>query len=284
MSLVTTDHPGLTDPAYRARRAEIASIGESHRPGGAIPVVQYTRDEDDLWMLVSRELAAKHRRDAVDVYLEGAEAVSLPADRVPQLAWVSRRLTELTRFRIEPVPGLVPTRRFYGSLADRCFLSTQYVRHPSVPLYTPEPDVIHEVIGHANQLGHPLFANLYEAMGRAVRRVESEEALDRLSRVWWFTLEFGLVREHGDVKTYGAGILSSFGELDAYRHADIRPFDIDAMQIQDYDISGVSGSVGALELSGPFHLTNDGTQRAILEIGRAYKTNSRAGLLPNALL
>ncbi len=176
-------------------------------------------------------------RDACDAYLEGAAAVSLPADRVPQLAWVSRRLTDLTHFRIEPVSGLVPTRRFYGSLADRCFLSTQYVRHPSVPLYTPEPDVIHEVIGHTNQLGHPLFANLYEAMGRAVRRVETEEALDRLSRVWWFTLEFGLVHERGDLKTYGAGILSSFGELDAYRDAEILPFDLNAMQHQQYDIT-----------------------------------------------
>ena len=231
------DHPGLTDPVYRARREEIASIGETFRPGEPIPVVRYTPEEDGVWRLVSSELAAKHQRDACDAYLEGAAAVSLPVDRVPQLAWVSKRLTELTRFRIEPVPGLVATRRFYGSLADRCFLSTQYVRHPSVPLYTPEPDVIHEVIGHTNQLGHPLFAHLYEAMGRGVRRVETDEALDRLSRVWWFTLEFGVVREHGDLKTYGAGILSSFGELDAYRDAEILPFDVKTMETQDYDIT-----------------------------------------------
>jgi len=232
-----TEHPGLTDPTYRARREEIARIGETFHSGEPIPVVRYTEEEDGVWRLVSSELAAKHHRDACDAYLEGAAAVSLPTDRVPQLAWVSKRLTALTSFRVEPVPGLVPTRRFYGSLADRCFLSTQYVRHPSVPLYTPEPDVIHEVIGHANQLGHPLFADLYEAMGRAVRRVESEQALDRLSRVWWFTLEFGLVREHDDLKTYGAGILSSFGELDAYRDAEIRAFDIGSMEKQDYDIT-----------------------------------------------
>jgi phenylalanine-4-hydroxylase len=232
-----SDHPGLSDPGYRARRQEIASVGETFHSGDPIPVVRYTDEEHGVWRLVSSELASKHGRDACEAYLRGAEAVSLPKDRVPQLAWVSKRLTELTRFRIEPVPGLVPTRRFYGSLADRCFLSTQYVRHPSVPLYTPEPDVIHEVIGHTNQLGHPLFADLYEAMGRAVRRVETEEALDRLSRVWWFTLEFGVVHERGDLKTYGAGILSSFGELDAYRDARIRPFDLKAMETQDYDIT-----------------------------------------------
>ena len=232
-----SDHPSLSDAAYRARRHEIASIGETFHHGDPIPVVRYTDEEHGVWRLVSSELASKHERDAREAYLRGAEAVSLPKDRVPQLAWVSKRLTDLTHFRIEPVPGLVPTRQFYGSLADRCFLSTQYVRHPSVPLYTPEPDVIHEVIGHTNQLGHPLFADLYEAMGRAVRRVATDAALDRLSRVWWFTLEFGVVHERGDLKTYGAGILSSFGELDAYRDAHIRPFDLKAMETQDYDIT-----------------------------------------------
>lgn len=238
MTRDTVPHPGLTDSAYLARRADIARIGEAYCPGNPIPEVAYTLEEDAVWMLVSSELATKHRRDASSTYLEGASALGLPADRVPQLAWVSQRLSALTGFRIEPVPGLVPTRMFYGSLANRCFLSTQYVRHPSVPRYTPEPDIIHEVIGHANQLGHPLFADLYEAMGHAVRRVGADDvALDRLSRVWWFTLEFGVVGERGDLKAYGAGILSSFGELDAFRDAELRPFDIAAMERQSYDIT-----------------------------------------------
>ena len=236
-TLLPNDHPGLTDPTYRARRAEIADIGASFRTGEQIPVVRYTDEENEVWRLVSSELAKKHEEHAAREYLEGAAALALPADQVPQLAWVSKRLTALTRFRVEPVPGLVPTRQFYGSLADRCFLSTQYVRHSAVPLYTPEPDVIHEVIGHTNQLGHRGFADLYEAMGRAVRRVETDEALERLSRVWWFTLEFGVVRERGELKTYGAGILSSFGELDEYRHAEMRPFDLAAMAVQEYDIT-----------------------------------------------
>jgi phenylalanine-4-hydroxylase len=236
-TLLPHDHPGLTDPEYRARRAEIAGIAETFRTGEQVPVVRYTDEENEVWRLVSSELAKKHETRAAREYLEGADALGLPVEQVPQLAWVSKRLSALTRFRVEPVPGLVPTRRFYGALADRCFLSTQYVRHASVPLYTPEPDVIHEVIGHTNQLGHRGFADLYEAMGRAVRRVETDEALDRLSRVWWFTLEFGVVRERGALKTYGAGILSSFGELDEFSHAEIRPFDLRAMETQEYDIT-----------------------------------------------
>ncbi len=106
-------------------------------------------------------------------------------------------MRELTGFRIEPVPGLVPTRTFYGALADRCFLSTQYVRHHSVPFYTPEPDIVHEIIGHANGLASPVLADLYESAGRASLRAGSDDALELFSRIFWFTLEFGVVWEDG---------------------------------------------------------------------------------------
>ena len=155
---------------------------------------------------------------------------------MPQLADVSTRLQRLTGWRFHAAPGLVPVREFYGSLADRRFFSTQYVRHPSVPLYTPEPDVIHELIGHANALADPRFADLYAAAGAAGRRSDDAE-LARFSRVFWFTIEFGVVREHGELKAYGAGLLSSFGELNVFRDAEIRPWDIEAMAGTDYDIA-----------------------------------------------
>jgi phenylalanine-4-hydroxylase len=126
---------------------------------------------------------------------------------------------------------------FYGSLADRTFLSTQYVRHPSVPFYTPEPDIIHELIGHVNALASPRIAALYEAAGQASRRATDAAALERFSRVFWFTLEFGVAHEQGRLRTYGAGLLSSFGEIQAFRKATVRPFDPDAMIAQDYDIT-----------------------------------------------
>ena len=89
--------------------------------------------------------------------------------------------------------------------------STQYIRHHSVPLYTPEPDVIHEVVGHGNCLAHDRFAALYRMAGQAARRVQATEALEFVSKVFWFSLEFGVVRERGQVRTYGAGLLSSYG-------------------------------------------------------------------------
>jgi phenylalanine-4-hydroxylase len=231
------DHPGFSDSAYRARRAAIAAVGADYRRGEPISDVAYTPEEDALWRLVSAELRAKHQRDACQEYLDAAERLALPRERVPQLQEVSTRLTELTGFRLEPVPGLVPTRDFYGSLADRCFLATQYVRHHSVPFYTPEPDIVHEVIGHANMLASPVFADLYQLAGEASRRATSAQALEFFSRVFWFTIEFGVAWEGSELRTYGAGLLSSFGELDAFRHAVIRPFELEQMGAQSYDIT-----------------------------------------------
>lgn len=231
------DHPGVADEAYRARRAAIAQVAAEFRPGGSIPDVDYVDEEDDVWRVVSAELARKHERYACAAYLEGAARLALRTDRVPQLQEVSERLQALTGFRIEPVGGLVPTRVFYGSLADRCFLSTQYVRHHSVPFYTPEPDVIHEVVGHCNSLAHPEFADLYRLAGEASRRCASEAALEFFSRVFWFSVEFGVLWERNELRTYGAGLLSSFAEIELFRDAEIRPLDIAAMGSMAYDIT-----------------------------------------------
>jgi phenylalanine-4-hydroxylase len=167
----------------------------------------------------------------------GAEQLTLPDDRVPQLREVTERVERLTGFRIEPVPGLVPTRQFYGALAERRFLSTQYIRHHSVPFYTPEPDIVHEIIGHANMLASPRFADLYQKAGEASRRAHTDDALAFFSSVFWFTLEFGVVWEDGELRAYGAGLLSSYGEIEVFRDVEIRPWDLAAMGRQAYDIT-----------------------------------------------
>ncbi|MGH3796846.1 MAG: phenylalanine 4-monooxygenase [Pseudonocardiaceae bacterium] len=231
------DHPGVSDPAYRERRARIAEVGAAFRPGDPIPDVTYSAEEDEVWRIVSTELAGKHRTYACGEYLVGADRLVLPTQRVPQLREVDERVHGLTGFHINPVPGLVPTRTFYGSLAERTFLSTQYVRHHSVPFYTPEPDIVHEIIGHANMLANPVYADLYEVAGRASLRATSDVSIDVFSRVFWFTLEFGVVHEDGALRAYGAGLLSSYGEIEAFRDAQIRRWDLLAMATQKYDIT-----------------------------------------------
>lgn len=234
---LSEDHPGFTDTAYRERRAEIGRIAEAHQRGGPITHVPYSDEEHGVWRLVKPKLDEAHRQHATMEIVSAGEAFEITADHVPQLDEVTQTLAPLTGFGFEPVPGLVSPAVFYGSLGDDVFNSTQYIRHPSKPFYTPEPDVVHEVLGHGTMLASPLFADLYRMVGEAAKRLETKEAMQFLSRVFWFTMEFGVVWEHGNLRAYGAGLLSSVGELEAFRDADIREFDLVEMGTRAYDIT-----------------------------------------------
>src|SRR5919201_6106032 len=192
------DHPGFNDPVYRERRNEIATAATLWSPGEPIPQIAYAEVENEIWRTVSRELRTKQEKYACREYLEAKAALGLPEDRVPQLDEVTALLRPLTGFEYHPAAGLVPLREFYGSLADRVFHSTQYVRHSAVPLYTPEPDIIHEVIGHGHLLATPTFGELHRLAGVATNRLRDIENLRFLSRVFWFSLEFGVVMEEGE--------------------------------------------------------------------------------------
>lgn len=235
--LLGANHPGVNDPAYRERRNAIAGLSVDWLEGEPIPTVDYSDEEHEVWRVCSAELRPLHHEHACTAYVDAAEEFALPTDHVPQLDEVTERLESITGFRYRPVAGLAPLRDFYGAFAGSTFFSTQYVRHHSMPLYTPEPDLVHEVVGHANQLAVPEFAAIYRLVGEAVERTEGEEALRFLSRVFWFTMEFGVVWEEGDPKAYGAGILSSIGETAAYRDAEIRPVDFLDMGTLTYDIT-----------------------------------------------
>ncbi len=241
------NHPGFADADYRARRDALATLATRWEPGTPCPTADYTAAEHEVWRIVSEDLVSKHRAHACAEFLAGKEELALPTDHVPQLEEVSARLAPLTGFGYRPAAGLVPLRDFYGALADRHFWSTQYVRHHSVPLYTPEPDVIHEVIGHGNTLANPRFTALYELAGQASHRVETDAALTFVSKVFWFTLEFGVLHEAGDLKAYGAGILSSPGEIEEFRAVTIRPLDLVAMGTADYDITAYQDVLFAAE-------------------------------------
>lgn len=229
-------HPGLHDPAYRARRSHIAAAA-INAPAGTVPVIDYTEDEHRIWRLCQEQLAPKHEKYAHSEFLAAKHRLRLPTDHVPQLDQVSARLRPLTGWGYRAAPGLVPLREFYADLGARTFNSTQYLRHGSEPLYTPEPDIIHEVIGHGNQLASPRFARLTEAAGRASLRLETEDAMKFVADVFWFSMEFGVIKEHGEVKAYGAGILSSFGEMDEFGHMEHRGLDLADMGTLAYDIT-----------------------------------------------
>jgi phenylalanine-4-hydroxylase len=231
------DHPGFRDPGYRARRNQIARIALEYRDG-PVPCVRYTPEEQETWRTVWAHLEPLHQRYASAGYLEAAALVRLDRDEVPQLEDVNAVLRRATGFAMKPVAGLVGDRTFLGYLSRSTFLATQYMRHPSRPLYTPEPDVVHELIGHAASFCDQRFARLNRSFGEAALRVDAA-TLSRVARLYWYTLEFGVCREEGALKAYGAGLLSSFGELGGFeQRADLRAFDPEIIAQTPYDPTG----------------------------------------------
>jgi phenylalanine-4-hydroxylase len=229
------DHPGFRDKDYRTRRNAIAQIAMTYEPGSPIPSAPYTAQEHGVWQTIWKALGPAHREHACAEFLECLDKLAFDTDRIPQLDEVSQKVEAISGFRLEPVAGLVEPRVFLESLARGVFLSTQYIRHHSTPLYTPEPDVAHEIIGHAVTLASKRFAELNRLFGEAVRRTTSTRELDRLACVYWFTIEFGVLRENGQVKAYGTGLLSSAGELAEMHKAELRPLDLEVAVDLVYD-------------------------------------------------
>jgi phenylalanine-4-hydroxylase len=229
------DHPGFRDPEYRRRRNQIAQIALKYRPGDPIPDAPYTEEEHQVWEAIWQALEPAHQKHACAEYRECLKRLALAPDRIPQLRDVSEKVNAISGFRLEPVAGLVEPRVFLENLAGGVFLCTQYIRHHSTPLYTPEPDVVHEILGHGVTLASEPLAELNRLFGEAVARTTSTAELERLSRVYWFTIEFGVLRENGSVKAYGTGLLSSAGELEEMHLAELRPLDLEAATGQEYD-------------------------------------------------
>jgi phenylalanine-4-hydroxylase len=229
------DHPGFRDAEYRARRNQIAQLALNYHPRDPIPDAPYTTEEHQVWSVIWRALRPAHLKFACAEYLEAINRLNFSDDRIPQLREVNEKVQAISGFSLEPVAGLVQPRVFLENLADGVFLCTQYIRHHSTPLYTPEPDVVHEIVGHGVTLACPQLAELNRMFGQAVKRTSSSEALEQLSRVYWFTIEFGVLRENGSVRAYGTGLLSSAGEMQEMHKAQLRPLDPAAAAVEKYD-------------------------------------------------
>ncbi|SPQ97502.1 unnamed protein product (mitochondrion) [Plasmodiophora brassicae] len=212
-----SDHPGFHDQAYRDRRARITQAAAAYKHGEPIARIDYSQEEVGTWGLVWDKLRPLLQQHACEEYtdiLDGMEAqCGYARDSIPQLEDISQFLQKRTGFRLRPVAGLLSPRDFFSGLAFRVFYSTQYIRHHSKPLYTPEPDVVHELMGHAPMFANAAFADFSQEIGMASIGA-SEEQITMLARCYWFTVEFGLCQQDGQRKAYGAGLLSSFGELE----------------------------------------------------------------------
>ncbi len=232
------DHPGANDAEYRRRRDYIAGLSKNFRETGVITDVEYNPREQRVWRYVAEELEELQQKYASPFYLRAKKNLGITTEKIPQLTEMNRRLQELTGFRLAPIEGLVETRGFLSWLSYRVMLSTQYIRHHSQPAYTPEPDIVHEAIGHIPMFTNPNFADYSQFIGHGAR-IASDKQLEELGRLYWFTVEFGMVEHEGEIKAYGAGLLSSFGELEhAFSdNVDRRKFDLEEVINQNYSYS-----------------------------------------------
>lgn len=174
--------------------------------------LDYTPAEHAMWdTLFARQTAMLQDRAAPE-FLAGLDVLRMARPGIPDFAELSARLMDLTGWQVVAVPGLVPDEVFFGHLAERRFVSGRFIRTPQQLDYLEEPDVFHDVFGHVPLLANPVFADYMQAYGRGGLRAAGAGAIARLSRLYWYTVEFGLVRSDAGLRLYGAGIVSSHGE------------------------------------------------------------------------
>ena len=235
------DHPGLGDPEYIARRKFLFDLTRRHRLEHlGPPLIDYTDEETRIWRDVSPRLDELHQKYASEIYLKAKQELAITSDEIPQLRTLSERVHHETQMHLVPAEGALPYRTFYESIAGRGFPVTQFLRHGSHPEFTPELDMIHDCLGHVPPLMNRDYAELLTLIGKAAATTPHGDQVLALKRFSWFSIEFGLIEEHGEVKIFGAGIQSSFGEIphslfspDARR----RPFETEVVIEQDYDPS-----------------------------------------------
>ena len=217
--------------------------------GEEIEYPDYPEEDHETWrILVERQMEQLPGR-ACEAYMRGQEVLQLEADRIPDLADLSRRLNEETGWTVANVPGLIHEKNFFSLLSQRKFPSTNYVRGRDELDYTPAPDCFHDIFGHMPMLTQPEFADFYQLYGQAAQNAEGADR-PRLERFHWFTVEFGLIQEQGEKRIFGAGIVSSNEEV---THAlsdevTLHPFDPERIvEKDDYEVYNLQDELFVLE-------------------------------------
>jgi len=234
-------HPGLGDEGYVRRRKDLFALCRRHRLEGlGPPLIDYTPEEARIWREVSPILDELHTRYASRIYLDAKRELAITRDEIPQLRHLSERLSRETAMHLVPAEGALPYRTFYEYIGARGFPVTQFLRHGSHPEFTPEPDMIHDCLGHVPPLMNRDYAELLVLIGKAVATTTQGNQVLALKRFSWFSIEFGLIEEADEVKVFGAGILSSTGEIPyslLSPEVTRRPFVTDEVIATDYDPS-----------------------------------------------
>lgn len=243
---LSSDHPGFNDLTYLKRRDEIIQISNSYNMehGENIPIVKYTPEENQVWNYLWNILIPLYKKHACEEVVENLNNFILNGilseNEVPQIKKISQYLKQQTNTIFRPVAGLLSQREFLNGLAFRVFHSTQYIRHKSKPLYTPEPDIVHETLGHAVLFANKDFADFSQEIGLASLSASDEDIL-KLASIYWFTIEFGLCLQNNQMKIYGAGILSSVSEIEwsLSSKPKYHKFDLDVLAVYPYSVTDI---------------------------------------------
>lgn len=198
----------------------------------------YTAEQHDVWGLLYQRRMKQLATDGSRVFLDGAKVIGLRQDRVPDLKDVNARLSRMTGWNAVPVSGFLPAREFFQCLSVRRFPTTIIVRTREQMDYLPEPDIFHDVFGHVPLHADPAFADFLQRYGKIASAARDDADVVRMTRLFWFTVEFGLVREDGRTKVYGSGLISSHGDAANALgpKCERRPFSLDAVFNQHFEI------------------------------------------------
>lgn len=189
----------------------------------------YTDEQHGVWTELVERVLPELEKHAAYAYLEGFDIIELRRDRLPNLARISARLAPRTGWNSTPVSGFLPAPAFFEMLAARRFPTTTWLRRKESLEYTPEPDIFHDVFGHVPMHAHCVFADFLEHYGRVCASISNSTVLEKLGRLFWYTVEFGLIREQNEIKVYGSGLISSHAEcMNVIQgHCAIRDFYLD---------------------------------------------------------
>lgn len=242
-------HPGINDQNYIQRRKLFFDLSREYRLGRkGIPNIEYTDEENRIWRHVSTKLQEIQQQKACSIYLDGIRALNLEVDSIPDFIALNEKLHKQHRFQLTPAEGLIDVRNFFAYLSHRIMPCTQFMRHGANPEYTPEPDAVHDVIGHIPPLMDQEYVELIQLIGEGVAKAKDHQLL-AWERFYWFTIEFGLIQEGAELKAFGAGLLSSYGEL-MYCFSDAvdrRDFDLQEVINQDYDPTKMQSTIFVIQ-------------------------------------
>lgn len=199
----------------------------------------YSAEDHHTWDVLFERQVRQLPGRASQAFLDGVDVLKLSKPGIPDFEELSERLMKETGWQVVAVPGLVPDEVFFDHLANRRFVAGNFIRRPNQLDYLQEPDVFHDVFGHVPMLANPVFADYMQAYGEGGQRALKFDSLDHLARLYWYTVEFGLIEEEGELRIYGSGIVSSHGEsvfaLDDPSPNRIR-FDLKRVMRTDYRI------------------------------------------------